>query len=339
MALNKSGKVEIGTVLVWILIAGVIAYVANFGGFKDTVNGFFGSNNQAAPTQQLSGGNAPLTDTSNCPTDGTTTLTVNVQDALTTTATARYPEYYIFNGNQLIQEGVLSATDSSIDVSCGKDYDMILVNTTASSGNGIYPKVVKFKATIAQQTINDKVYRAGGAKILGIENPADPARNANVSLGASSTKQFDIKFAANETQMAFNKPIIMCQANISAITTVSLGSFSDGTPVKVVTCPSRVSPTSNYKYYCWEYEKILDPTVGVISASGSITAGASAPATNDKMSCRLVDQGPWKTASYKTSTSIEEGFKTGAENTETLVDTGTYDSAVVDFNYVHGGGY
>ncbi len=332
MAIGKSGKTEMGTVLMWVLIIGVVAYAANFGGFKDTVNGFFSVSPSTTP------GSQGLTDTGSCPTDGTTTYTLNVQDALTATATNVNGQYYVFNGNKLIKEGSVSGS-TTFDVACGKDYDLLLVNTTASTG--AYAKTVKLQARIAEDTVNEKLTRFGGAKILGIENPADPSRLANVSIGAGATKQFDLKFVANETEKGYNKPMILCQVNVSSISGVSIGSFSDGTPVKVATSlPKRVTASTGYVYYGWIYDKLLNPTSGVITASGSITAMASvAPATTDAMTCKLVDQATWAKASYKTATSVADGFVEGPENTETLADVGGPDSSTATYSFVHAGGY
>jgi hypothetical protein len=331
MALNKSGKVEIATILVYVLIAGAIAYVANFGGFQDTVNGFMGKSTPTTPVviNTNTGGNAPLTDTSDCPTSGTTTLTVNVQDALSTTATTLYPEYYLFNGNQLIKEGTLSSTANTISVSCGKDYKLLLINTTALTG--IYAKTVDVQARIAQQTVNAQVVQYGGAIINYIANPDDVVSHApNVTLAAGGgLKNFDISFKENETQKGFNRPLVMCQANITTVKGINLVGFSDGTKPAAATLPKRVTATSGCAYYVWEYPKMLDQTMSSIIAHMTIEPTATAPTAGDtSTTCMLADQATWKTNKYKTATSIEDGFKTSAENSDSSnSDVGAYDSA------------
>lgn len=345
MALNKSGKTEIGTVLVWVLIVGVIAYVANFGGFQGTVNGWLGqtqlSSTQVQQQQQQAVG---ISDSSNCPTSGLTSLTINVQDALATTATSRYPEYFIFNGNQLIKEGTLTSTDSTVDVSCGKDYKLLLINTTAGNGNGLYSKIVDVKARIAEQTVNDEMIVTGTAKINKIFNEAEGASASayhNMTLGASSTKNWGIQFNANHTARGFNQPIIMCQANTTEIQTISLTSFDDGTtPVAVTSLPKRISTSTGYQFYAWLYPGVLDPTKALVTGKGSLTSTATGPvaAATSYMECRIIDQQMWKTASYKTASSIEGGFKTGPENTETNADVGGTDSAVDYLYFVNANG-
>jgi hypothetical protein len=337
MALNKSGKTEIGTVLVWILIVGAIAYVANFGGFQDTVNGFLGKSATPTPTPTPgtgtgTGTTAPLTDTSNCPTDGTTTYTVNVQDALATTASSKYPEYYVFNGNQLIKEGVLSSSANTISLSCGKDYDVLLINTTAGYGNGLYPQIINLKARIAQQTINVKMDVVGSGVINVIYNPANgigSALQSNMTLGPGSTKNFKIQFNANASQKGFNQPLILCSVNTTEISALTLNSFDDGTTPTVVSVPKRITATTGRMYYAWAYPNMLDPTHDWVTAAGTVTASSSmptAPLAAQNMTCLLADQQMWKVAQYKTAASIADAFKLGPENTETVADVGAQDS-------------
>jgi hypothetical protein len=285
-----------------------------------------------------------LTDeaTKNCPTTGTTTYTINVQDALTSTATNVDAEYFIFNGNKLIKEGTTGSDGTvDVDVTCGKDYKLLLVNTTAGLSNGLYQGVYDLKARISADTLNAKLYDVGSGKILGIENPADPSGNANVSLTAGATKNFDLKFVANSTEDGFNKPIIMCEANVTEISSINLASFSDGTTVKEVTSlPKRLSPSSGQQYYAWEYPKILTPNMGVVTASGNlVVSGSVTPAATSDMTCILIDQATWKSSDYKTASSIDEGFKIGPENTETLADTGGPDSTTSSYTFTHSGGY
>jgi len=88
-----------------------------------------------------------------CPTDGTTTYTLNVQDELATTATNLDAEYFFFNGNKLIKEGTTGSDGTvNVDVACGKDYNLLLINTTAGSGS--YGKVIELKARSSDDTVN-----------------------------------------------------------------------------------------------------------------------------------------------------------------------------------------
>lgn len=340
---NKRGEAKTGTTILIIALVILAAYFF-IPSVKTTLDGFLAGIGGAGTGGTPSGNqNAPLTNTADCPTTGVTTLTINVQDELATTATNRDVEYFIFNGNSLIKEGTTGSDGTvAVDVACGKDYKVLLVNTTNTAGTGAYSKVVDVAARTAAQTINERVVLFGRSKILGIENPADPSGNANVSIGASATKNFNLKFSANYTGYGFNRPIIMCQANVTEITDIVISSFSDGTSVvRPASNPKRVSANAGYAYYGFEYPKLLAPKDGVISAIGTITAGSTAPATagNNSMTCIIIDQATWKTSSYKTAKSIDEGFKTGPENTETTADVGGPDAQETYYFFVHSGGY
>jgi hypothetical protein len=309
MAINKSAKVEIGTVVVWILIAGVVAYVANFGGFQGTVNGWFGNGN-AAPANTGTGNtqNAPLTDTANCPTSGQTTFTVNVQDALATTSSSLYPEYYLFNGDGLITNGVLTSTANTITVSCGKDYTLVLLNTTA--GSGFYDTEVPLQARIASQTVNTQLTQEGTAKIVGIVNPSDTARSggraANITLGATGVHNFDIQFQENASQKGFNQPIIACQANQTSIANLNILGFDTVpavTPVTNIAPLKRLQASAGYYYYLFGYPQMVTSLTPIVTAHMSVTATSQAPRIGDTITCLLVDQAKWKHALYKTATS------------------------------------
>lgn len=327
--MNRKGEANLLVIVVIVALLGFLAYNAGYLEMpKSSSDGIVGE-----PSS---------TTTQNCPTTGITTYTLNVQDELTSTATNIDSEYYIFNGNKLIKEGTTGSDGTvDVDVTCGKDYKVLLLNTSSGSGNGAYSKVIDLKARTSADTMNIELVKFGEAKILGIENPADPSRLANVSLSAGATKNFEIKFVANKTETGYNRPIIMCEVNVSAISSVNIGSFSDGTSVvEVTTFPKRVSASAGDTYYAWEYPKMLTPNMGVIGASGSIQVLSSVtPSTTDDMTCLLVDQATWKTSNYKTASSIENAFKTGPENTETLSDVGGPDSATSSYTFVHDGGY
>ena len=326
---NRKGEAKLGTILVVLLLVGFGAYS-------------MGWTNLPAPIDGAASDSPTAGTTANCPSTGITTYTINVQDELTSSATNVDAEYYFFNGNKLIKEGT-TGSDGTVDVdlTCGKDYKLLLLNTTAGTGNGLYSKVFDLQARTSSDTFNAELVTFGEAKILGIENPADPSRNANVTLAAGSTVNFDLKFIANKTERGYNRPIIMCEVNVSAINSVSVGSFSDGTSVvSVTTLPKRITATGGDTYYAWEYPKILTPNMGVITASGNLVAlGSVTPSTTDTMACKIIDQATWKTAGYKISSTIDDGFKTSAENTETLADVGGPDSSVSSYTYINAGGY
>lgn len=338
MSMNKKAEISMMSVIIIVLVLGLGAYALDLGGFKAKVDNAF---SKPAGTTGTPSGQPTTATTANCPSSGTTTLTLNVQDALTSSATNVNAEYYVFGGNKLLKEGS-TGSDGTVDISltCGSDYKILLVNTSAST-SGAYPKVVDYQARVAADSLNAELATVGTSKILGIENPSDPSRNANVSIVAGQSVNFDLKFTVNSTEDAINRPIIMCQANISAIKDVQINSFSDGTKVVEVTnLPKRLSATSNYQYFAFEYPALLTQAQGVRVASGSITAqGSVNPVTNDKMTCLVVDQAMWKKANYKTSTGVDDGFVIGPENTETLADVGAADSATAMYYWGNSGGY
>lgn len=322
---NKKGKSDLAIILGIIVVAALVAYAFDIGDFKGTANGWFGS---SASTPTPGTGNNLLT--ANCPSDGTTTLTLYTPDKLATTATNVVTEYYVFDGNQLVTSGTNTGASASVALTCGKDYQIQLLNSTASAG--AYGQIVTLQARQTKQSLTVPMVQMGGAAILSIQNPGDPARNPNVSLVAGATKQFVLTFDANTTVKGYNQPIILCQVNTSSIQSMSIGSFSDGTSVTSATVPTRISTTAGYKYYAFAYSKMLDPTLGVISASGTITASSTTPSTSDSMSCKLADQATWKSANFQ-SLGLAQGFKTGAENTETNSEVGAADSAVAYYYY------
>jgi hypothetical protein len=341
MAMNKHAEAKLGIIpMVLIILAVAYLFVPSV---QTSINGLFGKGSvaPAAPSNQ---GNAPiLTDTKDCPTSGLTTYTITVRDALATTATSLYPEYYVFNGNQLIKEGTLSSTANTVSLSCGKDYKMLLVNTSAGAGNALYAKVVDLKARIAAQSVNEQMVVAGTGKINKVINKLEGASSSaynNMTLGTIQTKGFQIQFSANQTAKGYNRPIILCQANVTEIQRVDFNSFDDGTKVVAAAQPTRISTTGGYKYWAVEYPKMLDPKQSVVTLDASLTSTATGPvaAATSYMSCIMVDQATWKIANYNAATSIEEGFKTGPENTETNADVGGPDAAAATLYFVNANG-
>lgn len=342
---NKRGEIKGMTIIVIALL--VVAAYMFVPSVKTGIDGIF--NKQATPAPSSSE-SSPAIDTptsettTNCPSTMKTSLTINIQDELTSSATNINSEYYIFNGNSLVLEGN-TGTDGTdtVDVTCGKDYSVVLLNTTAgaSATTGAYAKTEKVQARYSTQPLNVQLTRFGTAKILGIENPADPARNANVSLTAGGTKNFDLKFSANYTEKGFNKPTIMCQVNSTEIQDVNGNTFSDGTEVvETTSLPTRVSANAGFKYYGFVYPKMLTPAMGVRTLGGTIVvANSITPGTTSMMNCTVIDQATWKTADYKIATKPEDGFKEGMENTENNNDVGGGDATQVPYYFYSSGGY
>jgi len=341
MAINKKAEMKAGTVILIAVVALlVLAYVNNWNGFADMIKGQ-GSDSGSGSGSGSSGQPTPTT-TVNCPSTGITSLTINVQDALTSTATNVNSEYFVFNGNKLIKEGTTGSDGTdTISLTCGQDFKIMLVNTTAGNGVGLYSETFDYPARIASDSINKELVTQGTSLIVGIENPNDPAGNANATIAAGGSADFLLKFKSNHSERGYNQPIILCQVNISGIKEVVFAdTFSNDKAAIEASKPDRVSATSNYKYYTVGYPEMLPQSAGTISIRAVINAQAStAPSTADSMSCKIVDKATWKTSSYKTATSPETGFLFGAENTETLADVGGTDSAAVSYYFVNSGGY
>lgn len=309
---NKSGKSDLMTLVIVLAIVGVVAYMGNFSGFQDTVKGFLGKSSATGSSNNV-GSNLQ---TSTCPSTGTTSVTLNTHDKLATAATNVQAEYYIFDGNTLVKSGTTSAGTASFDLTCGKSYKGIVLNTTA--GTGAYAETFTVDAFAASSTQNLNLVQFGGAQIKKIYQTD---LTSNISLASNGNSAFKMDIRENVSNKGYNKPIILCQANVSSISSVTLDSQVTSTAI-----PSRISPTSGYKYYAFEYPKMLDQTIGILTLSGTITAGSTAPATTDSMSCIVVDQATWKKAQYS-SLSLDDGFKTGPENTESSnADVGAVDS-------------
>lgn len=325
----------------WIILIGilVVAYFINLGGIKDTVNSWM----SPTPVVVNTGGGGQQLVTTTCPTDGTTTYTVNVQDELTTSATNIDTQYFIFNGNKLIKEGNTGSDGTvDVDVACGKDYKLLLLNTTAAGGH--YGKVIDLKARISEDTVNTQVVRFGSAQIISIVNPADPNRRANASFSASSINNFDLTFKANFSQRGYNYPLIMCQAPTTNITDIMV---SDTAPngvklTEVTSFPKRVSANSGEQYYGWQYEGMLTPADATITIRGTLQAGSNGADHDGNMTCKILDKAMYKSPDYKIATSIEEAFPEGYED-ESQADVGAPDfsdgSETASFNFQNIDGY
>lgn len=334
MAYGKKAKSDLGTVVLWILALVVLAYIF-VPGFSDKISGIFGPS-EGVVVEPDTG----VVNTKDCPSDLTTTYTINIQNALTSTATNVDSEYFIFNGNKLVKEGA-TGSDGTVDVdlSCGKDYSLLLVNTSVESGH--YSKVLPLQARIPEDTVNAQVYRFGNVKILSIVNPADPSRRSNASFTANGVKNFELSISSNLSERAVNKPTIMCEVPTSNMSELTIDSFSDGTKVIEITAlPKRISASSGQQYYAFQYDGLLSPQSGVISSSGTLTAGSNGvgDVSTGDMTCKVIDVGPYKDPDYKIATSIEEAFPEAFEDSA-QADVGAPDSATKSFNFVNEAGY
>lgn len=325
--MNNKGEKGNTWLIVILVIAGL--YLAYSGGYLDNI-----LSKPAAPTDQDLPSDVNL---AKCPTTGKTSYTLSVQDANAATATNFEAQYYVFNGDGMVKDGNAGTGSDgtvSFDVTCGKDYDLLVLNESVNTG--AYSVEATLKARTAEQSIGVGVTRFGNLKIVGIENPDDPAGGANVSLAAGQTKGFIIKFSSNLSNRGSNKPIVMCQVNTTSINQVKFNSFSDGKAITTpAMLPSRITSSAGYKYYSVEYPSILLSESGTVGLSGTITAQSSVtPALTDFMSCLIVDQATSATANYKTAKTLKEAFVSGPENPDSpSTNVGGPDASAVLYEY------
>ena len=183
LKMNNKGEANmlliVGLVVVGLFLAYQGGYLNNFLGGLDS-----GSGSGVEPTDVT---------TKQCPTTGISTYTINVQDELASTATNVDAEYYLFNGQKLIKEGTTGSDGTvDVDVTCGKDYQLLLLNTTATAGSGAYSKILDLKARTAADTINAELVMFGNGLINAIQNPTD--LSSNTTLVAGGTKPLNALF-------------------------------------------------------------------------------------------------------------------------------------------------
>ena len=314
---NKKGQIKGGMVLL-IISALAAAYM-----FVPAVQDIFETS--AVPIETATG---------RCPSSGLTEITLNVQEALASTATNANVAYYAFDDGKLVKEGN-TGTDGAVsfDLGCGvgQRYTILLLNETVDTG--FYSKTVVVDASGPTDVHNLKMYQFGDMNIANIGSSVDPAEASNVSGGAGKTCGFVISFAVNETASAYNKPLIMCATNTTSVVDVHLNGVEEAVG------PSRLSTISGKKWYVWEYDKMMTSTEGAVKLTGTIQfSGSTAPYAQDNMTCSIVDQATFKKAEYKTL-SLSGGFLEAAENTETSAEIGAFDSNFVELAFGHTSGY
>lgn len=269
--------------------------------------------------------------TGRCPSSGLTEVTINAQEALASTATDAEVDYYVYDGSKLVKEGSTALGTVSFDVECGpgQEYTLLVINETTD--DGFYPQTETIDATGAVDIHNFKLYQYGEIGIGSIVSSADPTGGANVSGGAGKTCGFTLTFSNNESASGFNKPLILCQVNSTAIADVSMTGV-DEVPGKK---PIRISAQSAHQYYTFEYPQLIESTAAAIKISGKIqfsTGATFSDNVKNNMSCIIVDQTSYATAEYKTL-SLVDGFVEAAENLETIADIGAPDSNRVTMQY------
>ncbi len=213
---------------------------------------------------------------------------------------------------------------------------MLVINESVTNGLGIYPQILTVDASGPTAVHNIQTYEFGDAHIANIGSSVDPAESHNVSGGPGKTCGFVISFANNESSSGYNKPLIMCMTNTSAIVDVYL----NGVTPADSKAPIRISAESSKEWHTWELDRMLKSTEGAVKLTGTIEFSSKTPIDDetDNMTCVIVDQATFKLAEYKTL-SLNEGFVEAAENTETRAEIGGFDSNRLPLYYSHTGGY
>ena len=269
-----------------------------------------------------------------CPSSGLTEVTLNAQEALASSATNSNLSYYVYDNGELVKEGSTGSDGTvSFDVACaaGKTYSMLTLNDISSAA-GIYPETTIIDASAATDIINLKTYEYGQVNLANLGSSVDPAQTYQVAAGTGKTCGFVITFTANESAAAFNKPVIICEANTSAVTRVHM---TGATPVQNK-IPGRLAGTAGKKMWAFEYNELLKSTDAAVKLSGQIEfTSTKTIATKDNMSCIIIDQATFKKADYKTL-GLSDGFVVDqTENTETFADIGAPDSEGFDLTRLH----
>lgn len=306
---NKNGKMSGGFVLL------IIAIIAVFGITQGWFDGFLGDDGVGDAGDV----------TTECPSSGFTELTINAQEALASTATDANVSYYIYDNGVLIKNGDTGSDGAiSIDLECGvgKTYTGLILNEQTETG--YYPQTFTVDASGPTDTHNFKVYEYGQVDVASVVSSTDPTGAANISSGTGKNCGFTVTFTNNESASGVYNPLIMCLANSTAVTDVTLS----GATLAMAKKPTRVSTPSNHKYWVFEYPKMVKSTDGAVKLSGTIQFSTSAnipTANTNNLSCVVVDQAQYRVAEYKTL-GLEEGFVVAAENQETITDIGAPDS-------------
>lgn len=269
-----------------------------------------------------------------CPSSGLTTVTLNTQEALASTATNAVTDYYIFEKDGTFVSTGSSGSDgqSSFDLKCGKVYDAIVLNETVTTGS--YAQKFEIDAKESTFTKNLKMYEYGSVNLVSVASDVDPLGNSNVSSGAGKSCGFVITFTENESISAFNKPIIMCQTNTTSVDYVTMSGVQDA--MSIIPSRKTVNVTGS-EWTAYYLDKMLLSTEGAVKVSGKIKyLDSITPSESDFMACSIVDQAIFHKSDYQTM-SLNDGFVEAAENTQTKAEIGAPDSnkALLHYN----GGY
>ena len=301
--------------IILLVVLVVFAYSTNLLGIKDMVDNF--------------GKGVPIEPTavSKCPSSGLTEVTIQTGKALATTATDAIADYYVYDGDKFVTTGNSGSDGKSVfDVGCevGKTYKAIVVNETLYTG--YYPEFITIKASSPTDVHSFKMYTYGEVKIVGMSNGVTDFGVADNDwiggAGAGKVCDWKIGYTINETTSAFNKPLIVCEANATAVTDITL----NGVIKANAKAPSRLTPAAGSAFYVFEQDKLLTSEESQQTLYGKIQFGSTAPKAGDStFKCRIADQAYYKMADYKTL-SLENGWKLSAQNDETITNIGAQDT-------------
>lgn len=262
----------------------------------------------------------------NCPSSGLTEVTLNAQEALASSATAANVSYYIYENGMLIKNGDTGDDGTvAIDLACGegKSYEALILNEKTETG--FYPQTITIEANGATVTKNLKMYEYGSMNLASVVSSSSPAGNGSISPGTGKNCGFTLTFSENESAAAYNKPLIMCLVNSTAVIDVTMTGVTEVAHKK----PIRVTSPGNHQYYVFEYDEMIKSTDGAVKVNGKLQFTSSATVDDNggsnNMSCILVDQASYRKAEYQTL-ELSEGFVEAGENSETIVDIGALDS-------------
>lgn len=292
--------------------------------------------------QSLFQGGVPTptpTTTAGCPSSGLTELSINTQQALAASATPAITDAYIFDKDGNFVTTANSGTDGiqAIDVQCGESYKVLVLNASAGTGGGYYPETFDFAADKATFAKNLKMYLFGNMNLVSIASDVDPLGHSNISGAIGKTCGVVITMTENLSASAFNKPLILCQANSTSVQDVYFNGVTE-----VTTIPTRFSALQGWKYWAFEYPQMLKSTDSAVKISGKIKfadSGVTIANQIDGMNCSVVDQTSFLKTEYQTL-GYSAGFVEAAENLETHADIGAGDSTRDRYlNFVNDGGY
>lgn len=314
-----------GGMIILILVAIVFVYTQNIFGLKDLLS--------PAPAPTLTGGTG--TGTTGCPSSGLTTLTINAQEALASTATDANVSYYIYDDSTLIANGDTGSDGAvNVDVACGvgKSYKGLVLNEKRH--DGFYKQDFTIDATGPTDVKNFKMYQFGTIDVASVVSSASPSGNDSIAAGTGKTCGWTITFSENESAAAYDKPLVLCLVNSTAVTDLTLTGTKDVTGTLK---PVRISSPGGHQYYAFELGQMVKSTDSAIKLSGTILFSSSQTVDGNSgknnLSCLVVDQATYRVAEYKTL-GLEDGFRTAGENQETVADIGGGDSdrATLYFN-------